>query len=297
MLDRIPVDLSIQSKELQMNDVFNRFKTSKVFVPKTLCKSYFSLIVASILEDKDPVSIINENIPEIDGQLYISLTITNNRSFCSDGALIFIYTENMDDEEFDQECNRVQSLIIQKLSKERVFKDNLKQKTAYSIVYSILSTISSSKDAANVYFIQRDYKNALLEYGGISKQYPELSRRMSEICRVILGYKPLLEPLAFDILLLNQMYDSLCEISSILPFDAKLAIQYYLTDKSINSKLKMIFLYQCCVNFKLCNDDEMSKRCYSKLVSTVESIVDIESYNQKFWLEFLTILSEDDLIH
>lgn len=292
MLDRIPVSLSVQLKEPQEDGIVNRFKNSKVFVPKTLHKNYFSLIVASILEDRDPINIIDMHIPEIDGQLFISITVTNGQISRHDHEFVFTYTENMNDEEFDQECDRIRTLLVQKLS-----KDISKQKTPYSIANAILSAVSSSKDAADLYFIQKDYRNALSEYGGISRQYPELSKRMCEVCRILLGYKPLLEPLAFDILMLSQMHNSLCEISGILPFDAKLAVQYYLTGRDINIKLKVILLYQCSVSFNLCSNGDKAKACYLKLVNAIDGIAAMESHNLSFWLEVLAVLRDDDLIH
>lgn len=286
---RIPVNLKIHLEESEQNHVLELFRNSRIFSSKTLCKTYFSFLTTSILENKDPVKFINDNIPEIEGLLFIDLAVIRPGETSPASEIPFIYIKNMNDEQFNIECVKARSLIVQQLEKE--IQD---QKASFFTMSGMLPMLRCRKETAHLYFIRKDYKNALQSYESISSQYPELSGRMCELCRVILNYKPCLDPLAFDILIANDMYESLYKISDILPFDAQLALQYYLTTKNIDFRLKMIVLYQCNRNLRQAREFQKAESCYLQLTEMVEKRMVEDQCNRDFWREFFLIMCRND---
>lgn len=286
MLHLIPVSLKIQSESIDLNSFLEKFTKNNIFSQKSICKNYFSIIIQSILLNENPIAIIKQNIPDIEGIMHFELIITtdqNHNIIENHNINVFLYRNDMNDQEFNDECLKVKQSITTKLTNK--CSD---QNKSLGFIRNLLSPFVSSKDKADLYFIKNDYKNALFEYSKIQTQYPELSKRMCEVCRILLNNKLSLEPLAFDIYIEMNMFDRLFDLSNKMPFDAKLGIQYYLIGKNINDDKKMILLHLCYKNFKFCKD-ERSEDCYVKLKEIVEEHLKKEKYNEKFWNEFLNV--------
>jgi len=279
MLGKIPIRLNIQSTEINVDEVTRRFRSSKLFCPKRLCDNYFSLIVAAILDGSDPIGIIQDCIPDIDGQIHIELVVADNRT---GGAAVFVYTRDMTDQAFEMECDRVRSEIILDMSR--------RERTPLSIIRSLMQSSSITAENANLQFVTGDYRGALAGYAAIAKQFPELSRRMCEVCHILLDERTVGEPLAFDVLMVAQRYDELYELSGSLPFDARVAVRYYLKDKDIGVKRQMIVLNLCYDDFGVTGNREKADGCKSELVRMVEATVSTETWNMPFWEEYLSVL-------
>lgn len=293
MLGKIPVHLNIDSPDLPRDEVVSRFRNSRLFTPKQLCKNYFSVLVSCILDGGDPNSVIDENVPEIEGQLLVEITVVAELPADSAEGVLFVYTAGMSAELFEDECERTRATLVREAEKRCE-----KERKQLGFIGSLVSSLSGSLEAAHLSFIKSDYKGALAAYSGVSKRYPELARRMCEICRLILGQEPVVDPLALDVFILNHMYTSLYKMIGILPFDAKLAVQYYLIDKEIPAKRKMILLNQCRENFRIAGNSERAEDCAAKLTGMVDEIIAADTSSDSsrgvlFWREFLTILQDE----
>lgn len=265
-----------------------RFSTQldehSIFKVKSICKNYFPMLVEAILNNEDPLEIINKYVPDIDGQLYISITVDKKNT---KNPNTFIYENGMSDEDFDFECDKILSLL-----KEILNCGSKKESTSYKILNKVIAMLEPSKERAHLYFIEKDYKNALLEYGRLYKSYPELSKRMSEICKAALGNKLSAEPLALDLLIFYRVYDELAELSWKLPFDFQLAVQYYLSKSDIDQKQRIIFCFICYENFRMINETEKAELCYANLTGLLENALGNDLSNQLFLHECANTISE-----
>lgn len=285
MLDRIPINLSIRSTKFTHEDIIARFCQHSPFYPKELCRNYFSFIVTAILDDLDPMSIIQKYIPEIEEQIYVNITVIDASEQYSGKELVFIYTEVMTDDAFHQECTRIKSKIIKGMT--------LMKKTTFGALQNLFGFPQTTPEHANLQFVLGNYAAAKVEYGGIYRQFPELSKRMCEICRVILHERAILEPLAFDVLIQDKRYNELYELSGILPFDAKLAIRYYLLSKEKQKLRKMILLNECIDGFEATGDRSKIFTCRDEMVKVVNDVIIEEPFNELFWREYLSVISYD----
>lgn len=279
---KIPIKTKILGSSIDEEILLCKFMNGQLFIPKTVNKNYFSLLVASILKKNDPLKIINNYIPEIDGELYVDMIIDSKRS--EEG--VFVHYNEINDDDFEQESNRFLENLKEKLSKR------IKPKSQYNFISNFLSTLEPSLENSHLLFLRKDYKNALVEYSKLSKKYPELSRRMCGICKLEIGVKPDLDPILFDILILYELYDELFEISEKLPFDAKVAIQYYLIEKKISDSKRMVLLYSCFQNFKKMSEYEKAKECFFNLLNMVDCYIERDNLNSNFWIECKKALKE-----
>ncbi|KAM0680725.1 hypothetical protein GINT2_000998 [Glugoides intestinalis] len=284
MFNRIPVYVKIVNECVEINDFSTELDAQGTFKVKSISKNYFSMLVEAILNNEDPLEIINKYVPDIKGLLYISITVDKESSST---ANYFIYEKGMGDDKFDVECKKVLNLL-----KEMLLCNSKREKTSYGIFNKVIAMLEPSKDQADLYFIEKDYKNALLEYNRLYKSYPELSRRMTEVCKATLGNKLSAEPLALDLLLFYRMYSELIELSWKLPFDAQLAVQYYVASSDIDRKHRIIYFFICYENFRMINEIEKAEMCYGKLIGLLETAVLNDLTNQYFLYECIGTISE-----
>lgn len=278
MFDRIPVKIIFRDENIDKNTVLEKFKNETIFYPKELCNDYFSTLIETLLEEKDPLLIINNFLPDINGQMYLEIVVKSENTPTNPNCFEMVYSQDIDFQE------SISSLI-----------SNIRR-SKYSVSNGIFNKIlplkNPSKDIADLYFIDKNYKDALTEYHGLYSQYPELSRRMCEICRMILGSKPTLDLLTIDILIFYKKYDDLFDLSKDVLIDLMIPIHLLLSKSDLSIKKRLITAYFCYKNLKKINELDKSNICLQRFESIFEECILEDTKNNLFLNEIKNIFNQ-----
>lgn len=255
---KIPLKLEFD-KGFECEEEFaERLAKSGVFSLKRPNRTYFSSIADSILRDEDPLPIIDGSEPEMDGSPHMSLFVKDTVSSSHSREVVFAYDSVMADEDFRQRC--LETLDALKARAEQVILNNTGLRALKAL---FTATGASKKELADAYFMSGNYENALYIYARLEDQ--GACRRMSEICRALLGIEMLGDPLSLDVMMFYKRFGILYAVSGSLPFDAKLAVQYYLTKQGLPQYMRVLLEYSCCKGFSVAKDRQ-------KLLSTLDSL-------------------------
>lgn len=247
MFDRIPVKITFNDENINKMEVLDKFRNETIFYPKEIHLDYFSTIMSVLLEEKDPLLVINNFVPSVNGQMYLEIGVRSENTAKNANCLEIVYNNETDFQE------SVSYLVCNVKKRKSSMSDGFFDK--------ILSLRNWSKDIADLNFIERNYKDALVEYGKLFNRYPELSRRMCEICRMILGSKSVLDPIAVDILIFYERYDELFNLAKDLVPEIRIPIFMYLSKSDLTFKKRLITSFCCYENFKSVNEIDKSKKC------------------------------------
>lgn len=243
---RIPLRLEFDDSFRHREEFVERVVKTGMFSLKKVNRSYFSSIVESILKDEDPMPIIRETEPEIDGVPHMSLLV-REASFFHSQSIVFVYSSAMSEEVFSHRC--MEALCAFRARNRRVI---LKNTGLYAIRTLFGTSDASRKELADAYFMDGNYESALYMYTRTSSM--GVCRRMSEICRALVGADMLGDPLAFDVAIFHRRFDVLYAAVEALPFDAKMAAQYYLVKQEMSQHMRVLLEYGCCKGFTIIGD-------------------------------------------
>lgn len=279
---RIPLKLEFDENFGCREEFAERLARTGIFSLRKLNRNYFSSIVDSILRDEDPLPIIDASEPEIDGSPHMILCVGGATSSEHSQSTAFVYHTGMTEEDFNLRC--LEALDALKARNEGVILNGTGLR-ALKAFFGISSL--SKKELADAYFMNKDYESALYIYARLSSL--GICRRMSEICRALMDIDMLGDPLSLDIMIFYKKFDTLYAISGDLPFDAKLAVQYYLTKQGLPQHMRVLLEYSCCKGFSTIKD---SKRLFSTLDSlksfagckNTSSATDVQA-SSNFWID------------
>ncbi len=282
---RIPVKLQF-AKDFQYTDKFiDLFMQSNFF--SILCDPtyYNKSIIDLIMKDNNPNNFISSYEPFYKGCNCIIIDVTAEE--IKTNNILFVYNPEINDASF---LNRSTEITEQVLSKNL---EIIRKGGKLKFLNRYIGSFENNKDLANAHFLMCEYQIALNYYLSIRKEYPDMSERMVEWCKILLNQTNDFNFKYYDLLILHNKTDMLYSLLNILSDNIKIGIEYWLIKQNLPMRISFLISYSLFIKFLKVKNLEKIDKLHLRFKQKIENkIENSENYERYFWNRILIIFNE-----
>lgn len=282
---KIPVKLEFTNNFHHKERFLVLFKECDFF--SLICNKdeYNSTIKERVLKNQNFHSYICSHEPFYSGINCVIIEIS--AEFIKTKNILFVYTPDMSESQFFTRTSEITEEILNK-NIERLRKTNMP-----NFLGRFVMGCERKRELANAHFIMGEYQLALGYYVGIRKEFPDISKRMAEWCKILLNFENELNDKYYDVALLNGRSDIILKILKVLPVETRVAMEYWLSTQDFPRRIAYFIDYICFKNLIKINSlnkgELFFEKCKENVIKMIGTAV---NYEKKFWESILIELYE-----